>query len=427
VTIETADGLRYDIGPLTSEQLAALAAGEVVMFFSTDQGRDVAIPSTQVTRYLAQDDEQLPEFPAGGPLAVRVANAIQGPTGPAGPVGQAGPPGPAGAQGVTGPTGPTGPQGVVGPEGPAGPQGVTGAIGLTGPAGPTGPQGERGLTGPQGPVGERGPQGEQGIQGPSGTGEPGDQGPAGPPGPQGDLGPVGPVGPTGPAGPTGATGPTGPVGPQGVKGNTGDTGPQGLLGPTGPAGAKGDTGATGPAGAKGDTGLQGPKGDTGAQGIQGIQGVQGPAGPTGPWQLVRATADTSNTLVTGVDVAGLGIAVAANASVAFRYVLVVDAAAATTGIQLAANGPVGGTLTARVMVPTAAGTATTAATVVEFHVNAVEAYAAPTASAGTARVVAIIEGAFRNGATAGTLIPRIRSEIAGSAVTARAGSYGQWA
>jgi hypothetical protein len=328
------------------------------------------------TGWALEGEESRSSHSPTGSVFTQVPEVLQGPTGPAGGIGPSGPPG------------------------PQGPQGVTGAVGAEGPGGPAGPQGPPGAVGERGPLGEQGPQGIPGIQGPSGTGEPGDQGPIGPPGPQGLLGPVGATGPAGPAGPTGATGATGAVGPQGLKG---------------------DPGQIGAAGPKGDPGAAGPKGDPGAQGIQ------GPAGPTGPWQLVRATADTANTLITAVDVAGLGIPVAANTWIAFRYVLVVDAAAATTGIQLGVNGPVGGTLNARIVVPTAAGTATTAATLIEFHVAAVETFAAPTASAGTARTIAIIEGTFKAGATPGTLIPRIRSEVAGSAVTSRAGSYGQWA
>ena len=66
---------------------------------------------------------------------------IQGPVGPAGPVG---PQGPAGA------TGPAGPQGPAGATGPAGPQGPAGATGPEGPQGPAGADGKNGTDGEDG-------------------------------------------------------------------------------------------------------------------------------------------------------------------------------------------------------------------------------------------------------------------------------------
>lgn len=68
----------------------------------------------------------------------------EGPTGPAGPIGDQGPPGPVGPRGPAGPIGPRGPQGEAGPEGPAGDVGPAGPQGEDGPQGPAGPDGDPG-------------------------------------------------------------------------------------------------------------------------------------------------------------------------------------------------------------------------------------------------------------------------------------------
>jgi hypothetical protein len=294
------------------------------------------------------------------------------------------------------------PEGSTGPQGPPGPDGPQGTQGPEGPAGPIGPIGPEGPTGAQGPVGPQGPIGQAGPQGPSGTGEPGDIGPTGPAGPEG---PTGPAGPAGAQGPIGLSGERGPAGAQGPTGAQGPDGPQGPAGPIGQIGPQGLPGSVGPAGPKGDTGPQGPI---------------GPEGPPGPGMtIVKLAADVSNSLVTAVDITALAIPIAANAVRCFRIVLVTDAAAATTGVQLALNGPAGAAaITARIESPTAANLAPAV-----LYVNAYETFLANTASPGTTRTISIIEGVVRNGATAGSIVPRIRSEVAGSAVAARAGSY----
>ena len=60
---------------------------------------------------------------------------------------------------VQGPTGPAGPVGATGPAGPAGPQGPAGDVGPLGQRGPTGD------TGAQGPKGDTGAQGPAGVSG----------------------------------------------------------------------------------------------------------------------------------------------------------------------------------------------------------------------------------------------------------------------
>ncbi len=137
---------------------------------------------------------------------------------------------------------------------------------------------------------------------------------------------------------------------------------------------------------------------------------------------VRATADTTNTSATvPVDVAGLGIAVAASTNYSVRWELTCDAAAATTGIQLAVNGPVSPTAVTITIDSSASAHIKTF-----FSTNAYETFHAMTASAGATRAIYTIHVVLRNGTTAGTLIPRLRSEVANSAVNCRIGSWGQW-
>jgi len=134
--------------------------------------------------------------------------------------------------------------------------------------------------------------------------------------------------------------------------------------------------------------------------------------------LVRMTADVSNSTTTGANVTGLEMTVNANTTYSFNCYLIADAAATTTGIQISMNGPASPTqFTAKIHGFSASGTS------VFTNINAYENYQANTASAGTTRTVFVIEGVLKNGANAGTLIPRFRSEVAGSAVNIRAGSW----
>lgn len=297
-----------------------------------------------------------------------------------------------------------------GPQGPQGPQG---------PPGSKGDKGDPGTAGATGPAGSTGPAGADGARGPAGADGP--QGPAGPTGPKGDTGNPGAQGPAGPAGSTGLQGDPGPQGPAGSQGPKGDTGA------TGAQGAKGDTGAQGPQGLKGDTGLQGPQGiqgQTGQTGPAGQTGQTGPAGPTGPasWSRTKITADVSNSTVTLADVTGLSFPVAASSDYEFHFLIPFVSVATTTGIAVALNGPASPTLLAvKIEVPISA-TAT-----VDRHTNAynTEALGTGVDVASVPRLVQI-RGVLRNGATAGTVIARFRSEVAASAVTVKAGAMVRW-
>lgn len=234
------------------------------------------------------------------------------------------------------------------------------------------------------------------------------------------AGPPGPVGPPGPAGADSTV--PGPVGPAGPQGPTGPAGPQGDVGAAGPQGPQGDTGATGPQGiqgATGNTGPQGPKGDTGLTGPQGIQGIQGPAGPTAGTRLVKP-ADQANSTVTFADVAGLTASVAANETVTFEFVLWYTTAATTTALQLAVNGPAPAAAGLRYAVETyttATATHVAVQTVYDTNLN-------PATGGGATPLLARVTGRLTAGAAGGTLALRMRSEIAASAVTVLAGSYG---
>jgi hypothetical protein len=171
----------------------------------------------------------------------------------------------------------------------------------------------------------------------------------------------------------------------------------------------------GPAGPPGPPGDPGPKGDKGDQGDIGPQGLPG----TGLNRLTLAQ-DFTNSTTTAQSVTGLAIPLAANAFVFFEFYLWVLAAATTTGIQVGLLLPIGATFQARIAVPTAVGVETV------LHVVANDVFNAVTASAGSARTVVSILGGALNGANAGSIVPRVRSEVAGSLVTVRATSVARW-
>jgi hypothetical protein len=224
---------------------------------------------------------------------------------------------------------------------------------------------------------------------------------AGATGPQGPQGPQGATGAQGPQGAAGATGATGPQGPQGEPGATGATGPQG------PQGEPGATGATGP---------QGPQGEPGATGATGATGAAGASGA--PIVSIKGS-DQTAIGTTYADVTGTGIAVAANTNYYFRFVLFMDADAATTGIDVAVNGPASPT-----QISYTVEYWTSATAVAKRHYTAYDGNPASTASNGATARPFIIEGILRNGANAGTLIARAKRENVGTGPNARTGSSG---
>ena len=144
------------------------------------------------------------------------------------------------------------------------------------------------------------------------------------------------------------------------------------------------------------------------------------------FQWVRNSSQDSNSTTSFADVAGMGFAIVANAVYEVEYDLIFRAAATTTGIGLSLNGPASPTsVNGTCMLIGHRGAATAGATASWGFT----AYDTPTATSiaveatatdYVARICAVIE----NGANAGTLIPRFKSEVAASAVTIEVGSFG---
>lgn len=213
---------------------------------------------------------------------------------------------------------------------------------------------------------------------------------AGPPGPKGDPGDVGPAGPVGPAG----------VGTQGPKGDKGDPGG---IGPAGPAGPQGIQGLPG-------VGVQGPKGDP------------GPAGPAGSIPIVKLAVDQAISVTTLTDITGLSLPIAANADLMFEALIIWQSAATTTGIRIAINGPAGAVeVTALAEIQTSA-----AAFALQLHTGYQGGAATTSIDTANARRVARLSGVVRNGPNAGTLSIQVASEVAGSVVTVKRGSWARY-
>jgi hypothetical protein len=139
--------------------------------------------------------------------------------------------------------------------------------------------------------------------------------------------------------------------------------------------------------------------------------------------VAKKTADQSNSTTTLADVTDLGFPVSANADYWFEFIVVFQTAATTTGIRLDLNGPASPTYIVWWReIPLSAQTAGTD-NIQDRQLVAWQGDAA-TGSIGVANqnFVARITGILRNGANAGTLQLQFASEVAGSAVTVKAGS-----
>jgi hypothetical protein len=118
------------------------------------------------------------------------------------------------------------------------------------------------------------------------------------------------------------------------------------------------------------------------------------------------------------DVTGLSFPVIAGATYAFRFVMAYTAAATTTGSRWSINGPATPTLLAY-----SSRYALTTTTQTQNH--GLAAYDLPAAANATSVAsgnIAIVEGIITPSA-AGTVIARFASEVANSAIVAKAGSY----
>lgn len=157
----------------------------------------------------------------------------------------------------------------------------------------------------------------------------------------------------------------------------------------------------------------------------------GADGKVPPAQLPAATGEGATTAVLGADatapsaantlgdVAGLSFPVAAGQRYRFRFYILYTAAAATTGSRWSVNGPAASLLAYRSEYTLTATARTTN--------EALGAYNLPAASnassvAGGALNVAVIEGVVAPSAS-GTIVARFASEVANSAIVAKAGSH----
>ncbi len=136
-------------------------------------------------------------------------------------------------------------------------------------------------------------------------------------------------------------------------------------------------------------------------------------------KAVRLGADRVNSTVNFADCTGLEFDLAPNSHYAFEFTGAYTAAAGTTGLQLSVNGPASPNLVV------AAGQIATSATAVQSGVIAAyDAGLNATASGGSTALPFFVKGNISTGAAGGTFVLRFRSEVAASAVTIKAGSYG---
>lgn len=141
--------------------------------------------------------------------------------------------------------------------------------------------------------------------------------------------------------------------------------------------------------------------------------------------LIALTADvTNNNAVanTIADITGMSFAVTAGQSYWFRASIAYTAAATTTGSRFSINGPVAPTFLAF----KSEYSLTTTTNTVNEGLSAYDTPAASNAtSAATAANTAIVEGVIRPSAN-GNVTLRFASEVAASAIVAKAGSLLQW-
>jgi hypothetical protein len=137
---------------------------------------------------------------------------------------------------------------------------------------------------------------------------------------------------------------------------------------------------------------------------------------------VKLAVDVSNSTVTLADVTGLSFPVAASTDYDFEFLVPFTSPVLTTGLALALAGPASPLLLAvEISVPTTAGNRVYKST----NVYNAEALGTDVDVINVPRF-ASIRGVLRNGATAGTVVARFRSEVAASAVVVKAGALVRW-
>lgn len=142
------------------------------------------------------------------------------------------------------------------------------------------------------------------------------------------------------------------------------------------------------------------------------------------FQVLHKTADETRRLTTLADCGGLGFQAAVNASYGFLITAVFQTAATTVGPKFSMNGPAGGLLTSwRSEIEVTGGPSTSAVNVRSVTVPDTEHVVASVDQANTSRV-ARLHGAWRNGGNPGTVTLRFGSEVSGTNITVKQGSWG---
>lgn len=154
-----------------------------------------------------------------------------------------------------------------------------------------------------------------------------------------------------------------------------------------------------------------------SQGAQDLWDARQLSRQIGRTSAVRLTADRANSTVNLADCTGLEFQLDANASYAFQFDGAYTAAAATTGLQIALNGPAASFLAMGL---------TVWESVTTQRALMAAAYNTPVLGTNSAAAVALPFRIFGNLTTtaAGLLVVRFCSEVAASAVTIKRGSYG---
>lgn len=143
-----------------------------------------------------------------------------------------------------------------------------------------------------------------------------------------------------------------------------------------------------------------------------------PAGGGGSTVLRVANNVSSSDAVNWANVTGLTTAVAANTAYSFSCNMTYSTAATTTALQLSINGPASPTNSRY-----AVWTMTTATAMHGSSISSYDTVTNPGTGGGATTLPVRIEGTLENGANAGTLAIRLRSEVGSSAVTIQRGSF----
>lgn len=144
---------------------------------------------------------------------------------------------------------------------------------------------------------------------------------------------------------------------------------------------------------------------------------------SGGMAVVKKAADQAFTAVALASDSHLLVPLAANADVGFEFLIVWQSAATTTGVQFALSGPAGLVeLAALVEVQLTAATWQSA-----VHVAYDSGAVTASIDAANTRRIARIKGVVRNGANAGNLVLRCRTEVNNSAITVKRGSFVSYA